>query len=91
MLVFLEFTCATLNWLTKVTSCFHDLGFYADGSQLLINTIFACWTTQSGAKINITDGSSPERIVTVLGPHQTIIKVRKNSGDLKNMTKKEKI
>jgi hypothetical protein len=53
------------------------LGFYADGSPLLVNINFSHWTTQSGAKINITDGSSPERIVTVLGPHQTIIKVRK--------------
>jgi hypothetical protein len=79
--------------------------FYADGSPLLINTNFSLWTTQSGAKINITDGSSPERIVTVLGPHQTIIKVRKiavwappdhhqskkNRGNLKVMKKTENI
>lgn len=38
------------------------------------NTFFRSLPSQSGAKINISDGSCPERIVTVTGPTNSIFK-----------------
>jgi len=37
------------------------------------NLCFSLWI-QSGARINISDGSSPERIVTITGPSEVIFK-----------------
>ena len=44
-----------------------------EAEQLRVATNF-CFSCQSGAKINISDGSCPERIVTVTGNTEAIFK-----------------
>lgn len=47
-----------------------DWSIKCDAAQKLC---FFLWI-QSGARINISDGSSPERIVTITGPSEVIFK-----------------
>ena len=58
--------CSTLKPVSRDTTC-HESCFICN--RCCVNLTF-----QSGAKINISDGSCPERIVTVTGPTNSIFK-----------------